>query len=90
MANYIHCKWQTAWIQPECGCNQILVEHFGDEDSPGALDKEGLKQISAEYPVRMVSFQPVVKFLFDARCYAAYSDSILEPFLRVAFHPPCA
>ncbi len=90
MANYIHCKWQTAWIQPDCGCDQILVDHFGDEGSPGSLDKEGLKQISVEDHVRLVSFQPAINVSFDTRCYAAYADSILEPFLSADFHPPCA
>ena len=85
MANYIHCKWQTAWIQPDCGCDQILVDHFGDEGSPGAIDKEGLKQISTEYHERLVSFQPLYSVSFDTRCYAAYTDSILEPVLRSSF-----
>lgn len=90
MANYIHCKWQTAWIQPDCGCDQILVDHFGDEGSPGSFDKEGLKQISVEFHVRLVSFQPAINVSLDTRCYAAYTASILEPFLSASFHPPCA
>jgi hypothetical protein len=90
MANYIHCKWQTAWIQPDCGCDQILVDHFGDEGSPGAVDKEGLKQISTEYHQRLISFLATVYVSFDTRCYAAYAASILKPFLTATFHPPCA
>ena len=90
MANYIHCKWQTAWIQPDCGCDQIVIDHFGDEGSPGALDKEGLKQISVEDQPGNTPFQPLLDFSIDTRCYAAYSAAILDPSLAACFHPPCA
>lgn len=90
MVNYIHCKWQTAWIQPDCGCDQIVIDHFGDDGSPGAIDKEGLKQISVEYHSRNNSFQTTLDFSSDTRCYAAYNAAILDPLVAAFFHPPCA
>lgn len=90
MANYIHCKWQTAWIQPDCGCDEILIDHFGDDGSPGTLDKEGLKQIASEYHPGFNSFEKCLFFFPDKMNFRIYKATILKGTDLPAFHPPSA
>ena len=90
MVNYVHCKWQTSWIQPDCDCNKILTEHFGDDASPGAIDKEGLKQIPSEFQTRLITLPSCISYSLGINFFAAYDSIILEPYMAPAFHPPNA
>ena len=88
MVNYVHCKWQTSWIQPDCDCNKILTDHFGDDASPGAIDKEGLKQIPSEFQTRLITLPSCISYSLDISFLNAYNSIILEPYMAPAFHPP--
>ena len=93
IANYLYCKWQAEIVQnnPDCGCDDHLVEMFDHKDDTSKSDQSKItvnEKLNEFTPKGSITVPQV--FIVSEKNFTEYNSSLSESFPEPPFHPPIA